>query len=127
MNIKNLIYNDNVKYVIKLSMTLIILFLVIYILIPKFKMGNVEKVQYDTLLKKIDTLNIQQNSLNSKIKDYYSSLDTINDKLRLIKNEKIIIKEIFNEKINSVDHYDDDQIDSFLSDRYSEYYQRNSN
>jgi len=59
-----------------------------------------------------------QIDLKNKIELYDSKIDSIDNNISNIKNEKIIIKEFYHEKINSIDTFNSGQLDTFFTDRY---------
>jgi len=59
--------------------------------------------------------------LNDKIQNFNKEINSVEMKIEQIKFNKNIIKEIYYEKINSIDTYNDVKIDSFFTNRYSDY------
>lgn len=59
-----------------------------------------------------------QKELRDKITEYDSKIDSIDNNISNIKNQKIIIKEFYHEKINSIDTFSGGQLDTFFTDRY---------
>lgn len=85
----------------------------------------VGKSNNDDFLLKIDSLNktigrieTQQIKLDSNITHYNQEISKIDTSIEKIKTEKTIINNIFHEKINNVNNYTDDQLDSFFAVRY---------
>jgi hypothetical protein len=85
----------------------------------------VGKYNNDDFLQKIDSLNktigrieIEQIKLDSNITHYNQEISKIDTNIEKIKIEKTIINNIYHEKINNVNDYTDDQLDSFFAVRY---------
>lgn len=76
------------------------------------------KNELEYITKRTEELLIQQKDLKEKIAMYDSKIDSLDNSISKIKNEKVIIKEIFHEKINSIDTFSRTQLDSFFTDRY---------
>lgn len=100
----------------------VFIFFIVYLLFF-ISTPNVKNVQTE---KKIDSLSIlikgvekKQIILNDKIQNFNKEIDEVEIKIKKIKVQKNIIKEIYYEKINSVNSYNDVKIDSFFTDRYS--------
>jgi protein-disulfide isomerase len=56
--------------------------------------------------------------MDSTIKLFNQELVSLNKNISTIKKEKIIVKKIYDEKINRVDGLNDAQLDSFFTNRY---------
>ena len=70
------------------------------------------------LNKVIREIKKDNESLSKEIKDINKSLKVVDDNINKLEAQKTIIKEIYHEKINSVNNYTDAQLDSFYSNRY---------
>lgn len=75
--------------------------------------------------QKIDSLNlfinrieVQQKKLDSNIVHYKQEIIKIDHNIEKIKTEKTTINNIYHEKINDVNNYTDDELDSFFTTRY---------
>jgi uncharacterized coiled-coil DUF342 family protein len=82
--------------------------------------------------KKIDSLNVhvkeienEQKTLDTKIEVFGQEITKVENNITKIKSQKETIREIYHEKITSVNSYTDVQLDSFFANRYgySNYYQ----
>jgi len=60
----------------------------------------------------------KKSEIDNNIQSINKEIRKIDSSVLKLKNQKIIIKEYYHEKINSVDTFSDDEIDKFLSDRY---------
>lgn len=77
------------------------------------------------LIDKIDSLNsairgveAHQSKLDSAIIQFSTEIDSLQNEIDTIETKKIIIKQIYHEKINRAATFDSKQIDSFFSNRY---------
>jgi vacuolar-type H+-ATPase subunit I/STV1 len=95
-----------------------LLYWVVFVLTPKVSMNADEKVKIDSLNTVIKDIYKDQQKLDSNIEGYNKKIDEVDYNINNIKGQKTIIKEIYHEKINSVDTYTDRELDSFFSARY---------
>jgi septal ring factor EnvC (AmiA/AmiB activator) len=79
---------------------------------------NNSDAELKELVKKTEYLIKQQLELKETIKTYETKIDSLDRNIGKIKNEKIIIKEFYHEKIKSIDTLSNTQLDSFFTDRY---------
>jgi hypothetical protein len=75
-----------------------------------------EKMQ--SIQNTINQINENQKILNNQIVGFKNEMSVIEDKISEVENQKIIVKEIYHEKINNVTNYSDKQLDSFFTERY---------
>lgn len=106
------------KEIIGLLIGLFILYWVIYITTPKKQMSGVDKYKIELIDNKIDEINKSQRKLDSTINLLNKELVSLNKTISTIKKEKIIVKKVYDEKINRVDGLNDVQLDSFFTNRY---------
>jgi peptidoglycan hydrolase CwlO-like protein len=109
---------NNYKTIIKVGVTLFLLYWVIFVLTPSVKMSADTKAKIDTIDSHIDSLQSEQKKLQEGINIFNKEILNIDKKISNIKQEKTIIKEIYHEKINSIDGYRSDELDSFFAERY---------
>jgi NADH:ubiquinone oxidoreductase subunit 3 (subunit A) len=95
---------------------------IIYCLFFKITPGLSKKEETE---RKLDSLNLsikkielEQKKLDTLIMDYNKKIVEYDQNIQKIKSQKTIIKEIYHAKINSVSGYNNNQVDSFFSDRY---------
>jgi wobble nucleotide-excising tRNase len=119
-NIKTFLIK-NYKTIIKILIGLIILYWVIFFLTPKIQMSSESKSKIDSINNSIKTIEVIQKKMDSNIVQYNKEILDIDSKISDIKFEKTTIKEIYHEKIISVNNYNDIQIDSFFANRYGLY------
>jgi len=109
---------NNYKTIIKVGVTLFLLYWVIFVLTPSVKMSADAKAKIDSINSHIDSLQSEQKKLEEGINIFNKEVLNIDKKISNIKQEKTIIKEIYHEKINSIDDYSSDELDSFFTERY---------
>lgn len=114
----------NWRLMIKIIMGIFLLYWIIFILTPSIKMDAESRGKLDLLNESIERLESKQDSIQWKIDGFNEEVQKIDDKIGEIKGQKTIIKEIYHEKISSVNDYSDKQLDSFFSERYKGYYAR---
>lgn len=115
--IKNFI-KVNYKTILKGFVVLFILYWVIYILTPTMKMSAQEKQKIDSVNIIVKEIYKNQQKLDSSIVVYNKKLDEVDNHINKIKGQKTIIKKNYYEKINRVDGYTNNNIDSFFTNRY---------
>ena len=108
----------NFKSILNIALILFILYWVIYILTPRVTMSTESKQKLDSLNIAIKTIELQQKKLDSNITVYTKEVEKIDTHIEHLKTEKTIIKEIYHEKIDAIDHYTDAELDEFFAKRY---------
>jgi len=114
---------NNYKWILQLGFGLFLTYWLIFFLTPKIKMSQEEQQKIDSLNILIKSINENQHKLDSAIEEYGKDIEEVDGRIQKIKSEKTIIKEIYNEKIDRVNNYNDRQLDSFFTKRYG-YYSR---
>ena len=115
--IKNFLFK-NYKTIIKLSFGLFIFYWLIFILTPNIQMSSQEKNKIYSLNIMMKELSKEQKKIDSSIIIFNKDIEKVDNNISTIKNQKIIIKEIYHDQINRVVNYNDAQIDSFFTNRY---------
>jgi hypothetical protein len=102
-----------------------LIYWIFFILTPSLNSSSKTKEEVESLKLMMTTLDEYIKQEQNKKSEIDNNIQSINKEIRKIdssvlklKNQKIIIKEYYHEKINSVDTFSDDEIDKFLSDRY---------
>jgi hypothetical protein len=113
--------SKNWKPIVKIAAGLLLLYWIIFILTPLMEMDAEAKKKIDLMNENILRLESKQDSLQGRINDFNEEVKKIDDKIAEIKGQKTIIKEIYHEKIGSVNNYSDKQLDSFFAARYGYY------
>ena len=109
---------SNYKTIAKVAFGLFILYYVIFFLTPRVQMAADEKAKIDSLNQMIKEIELEQKKLDSNIVTYNKKIDEVDDHIDNIKGQKTIVKEIYHEKITSVDKLTVRELDSFFTDRY---------
>ena len=109
--------------ILKVLFGLFVLYYLIFFLTPRVNMSVQEKQQLDSLnvlVKQLheDNVELEQKKLDSNITSYNQKIDEVDNHIDKIKGQKTIVKEIYHEKINSVDKLTVRELDSFFTDRY---------
>ena len=108
----------NYKTLLKVVFGLFILYYLIFFLTPRVQMAADEKAKIDSLTQMIKGIELEQKKLDSNITSYNQKIDEVDNHIDKIKGQKTIVKEIYHEKINSVDKLTVRELDSFFTDRY---------
>jgi vacuolar-type H+-ATPase subunit I/STV1 len=108
----------NYMTILKVGFGLFILYYLIFFLTPKVSMSEYEKQQIDSLNVLIKQLHQDNLKLEKEIDEYNDKIDKVDVNIKNIKGQKTIVKEIYHEKINSVDKLTVRELDSFFTDRY---------
>jgi len=77
-----------------------------------------QKQQIDSLNVLIKNLHEDNLRLENKISDFNQEIENIDINIKGIKGQKTIVKEIYHEKISSVDKLTITELDSFFANRY---------
>lgn len=120
----NELLSENLNFIIRVILVLVCIFAFTYFITPKVGLTDSDKSKLDSLANRIETLTKEQQQINSNILEFESKVKIISDSIGKIKNEKIIIRKIYHEKIISVVNFNDAQIDSFFAEKYGRYYPR---
>lgn len=90
---------------------------IIYLIIS-FSEKNNQEQKINPVDKFIDDNNKNIERLDSIVSNISVKIDSVRTNISEIEKEKIIIKEIYYEKIDRVSSYNDAELDSFFSNRY---------
>lgn len=98
---------------------------ILFVLTPNLNSSSKTKEEIQSLKLMMTTLDDyikkekeKQSAIDNSIKLVNEQIERIDSSISKIKNQKIIIREYYHEKINSVDNFSDNEIDSFISNRY---------
>jgi len=117
----NLIYFlvKNYKTILSGLFGIFILYYLVFFLTPKIRMAEEEKNKLDSLNQMIKQIQLNQKKLDSNILGFNLKINEIDLNIEKLKGEKTIIREIYHEKINSIDKFTNPQLDSFFANRYN--------
>ena len=111
----------NYLTIFKIIGGIFILYWMVFILTPDVKMLESQQKRINDLNYLIIQKEKEQKKLSVEIANFNTQIKILDSNINRIKGEKIIIKEIYYEKVNNVDNYTDAQLDSFLAKRYNYY------
>lgn len=109
---------DNLFTVLKIIGVIFLIYWIMFVLTPNVKMSAESKAMIDSLNSNIKRYEEENKKIDSIISNYYVEISKIDNAIDSIKRQKTIIKEIYHEKIISVDTFSRAQIDDFFSKRY---------
>lgn len=96
----------------------IVIYSIFFKLTPSLEKKEETERKLDSLTSTIKKIELEQQKLDTLIMDYNKKIVEYDQNIQKIKSQKTIIKEIYHAKINSVSGYNNNQVDSFFSDRY---------
>ena len=82
------------------------------------KIDNSYKKDIDSLTKVIENVEKKQEILYQEIKNLNDDISKTDVRISNIKQQKTIVKQIYHEKTNAVDTYNDTELDSIFAKRY---------
>ena len=109
---------QNPTFYLLLIVSLVIGIWIYYFLTPTLNMNIESLKKIDSLNQTIHSLEKKQLMLDSQLVENNNKLNSLDKNITKIKSEKTIVKEIYHEKINSVNGYNSNQLDSFFTNRY---------
>ena len=111
---------DTFDGIFKLVILLAIIYVIWFLLKPSAstKIDNSYKKDIDSLTKVIENVEKKQEILYQEIKNLNDDILQTDVKISNIKQQKTIVKQIYHEKINAVDTYNDTELDSIFAKRY---------
>jgi septal ring factor EnvC (AmiA/AmiB activator) len=111
---------DTLDSIFKLAILLAIVYVIWFLLKPNAstKIDNTYKKDIDSLTKVIENVEKKQEILYQEIKNLNDDISQTDVKISNIKQQKTIVKQIYHEKINAVDTYNDAELDSIFAKRY---------
>ncbi len=112
-------FKTNYALILKVSFGIFVLYYLVFFLTPNVKMAAGQKEQLDSLNSVINKLHEDNLKLESKISEFNEEIKEVDNHIGKIKGQKTIVKEIYHEKINSVDRLTVRELDSFFTDRYN--------
>lgn len=109
----------NYKFILQISFGIFVLYYLIFFLTPNVKMSTGQKQQLDSLNIAINKLHQDNLKLEAEISKFDADIRQVDNQIGKIKVQKTIVKEIYHEKINSVDKLTIRELDSFFTNRYN--------
>jgi hypothetical protein len=114
---KNFI-TKNYKTILLVLGGLFLLYWVIFVLTPNNTISKEDKAKLDSLTNIVNTLQKEQDVIESKIDIVNKEVDKIDDNVAKIKTQKSKVTVKYHEEISRVDKYSEPELDSFFSNRY---------
>jgi predicted PurR-regulated permease PerM len=116
----------NWKFILGAIFALFLIYWLMFFLTPKVEMSVESKQKIDSLTTYVKEIEEEQAALDDKIDVFGQEVNNIENNIIKIKSQKETIREIYHEKINSVNTYTDVELDSFFANRYGygNYYAR---
>ena len=112
-------FKKNITSLLFFILVILVICWIYFIVTPSIKMSNESLKKIDSLNKTILLIEGEQHKIDSQLVKYNKEIDGIDENISNIKSEKTIIREIYHEKINSVNTFNTNQLDSFFSSRYN--------
>ena len=106
------------KYVVGVILTIGVLYLIIYLATPKPEMSELDKYKLEQLDKNINLIIENQKKLDKQIEGYKNELSQIDSTIAKVKNQKIVVKEYYQEQGEKITEMKPSEIDKLFHDRY---------
>ena len=114
----NNFFKQNYKTIIKVILGIVILYWLIYFMVPKDTMSKEDHKKIDSLTNLVSSLQKEQDLIEGKIDLVNKEVDKIDNNVAKIKTQKSKVTVKYHEEINRVDKYSEPELDSFFSNRY---------
>lgn len=111
---------NNYKTILSVLGGLFLLYWLIFILTPAVKMSEESVVELKKIDEEIQTLNYENQILQSEIVAFQDEIQDVNQNLDEIKDIKTSIGNDYGKKITSARSYNHDELVRFLSERYND-------
>ena len=115
--IKNF-FIKNYKTILKVIGGIVVLYWLIYFMVPKDTMSKEDHKKIDSLTNLVNNLQKEQDLIESKIDSVNQEVGKIDENISKIKTQKTKVTSKYHEEINRVDKYSEPELDSFFSNRY---------
>lgn len=109
---------NNYKFLLALFFGIYVLYWMMFLFTKSVGLTEKDTNKIDSLNALINKTNQNQEMLNSKIDEVNKEIGEIDKNINNIKNQKIIIREKYHEKINHASNFTEPELDSFFSSRY---------
>jgi vacuolar-type H+-ATPase subunit I/STV1 len=109
---------NNIKSILIFGLIIFCLYWLIFVLTPKAGLSTEQKQLLDSLNTKVEVLHNDNLKLEQEVNEYNQKISDIDVSIDKIKGQKTLIKEIYHEKISSVDKLTIAELDSFFANRY---------
>lgn len=119
------VFNFLIKYRRDIAIIIIagvVFYWINFIFSPQTKEIDLFKNKIDSIDNNIVLLKELQKGVDDNISELKNEVLEVESTIGSVKNQKVIIKEYYENKINSVDKFTNNELDSFFSNRYGRQY-----
>ena len=111
-------FNKYWKIFVGIILTTLLIYLVIWVTTKKPEMSELDKYKLDELNQGIELIIENQKKLDVKIEEYKQKLNKIDSTIAKVKNEKILITNIYKNKREEISKMNTSEIDKLFHKRY---------
>lgn len=110
--------SKNLVVVVNFSFIVFIVFWLLFFINPKISGTKLDRTEIQKITEEIKQIKEYQYKLDSSISDFNLRIMDIDTSISKVKEKRTIIEKTIYEKSNIISTFNNDQIDSFLTDRY---------
>lgn len=110
--------SKNLVVVVNFSFIVFIVFWLLFFINPKISGTKLDRTEIQKITEEIKQIKEYQYKLDSSISDFNLRIMNIDTSISKVKEKRTIIEKTIYEKSNIISTFNNDQIDSFLTDRY---------
>lgn len=110
--------SKNLVVVVNFSFIIFIVFWLLFFITPKINGTKLDRTEIQKITEEIKQIKEYQYKLDSSISDFNLRIMNIDTSISKVKEKRTIIEKTIYEKSNIISTFNNDQIDSFLTDRY---------
>lgn len=110
--------SKNLVVVVNFSFIIFIVFWLLFFINPKISGTKLDRTEIQKITEEIKQIKEYQYKLDSSISDFNLRIMDIDTSISKVKEKRTIIEKTIYEKSNIISTFNNDQIDSFLTDRY---------
>ena len=110
--------SKNLVVVVNFSFIVFIVFWLLFFINPKISGTKLDRTEIQKITEEIKQIKEHQYKLDSSITYFNTIITHIDTSISKVKEKRTIIEKTIYEKSNVISIFSNDQIDSFLTDRY---------
>lgn len=110
--------SKNLVVVVNFSFIIFIVFWLLFFINPKISGTKLDRTEIQKITEEIKQIKEHQYKLDSSITYFNTRITHIDTSISKVKEKRTIIEKTIYEKSNVISIFSNDQIDSFLTDRY---------
>lgn len=110
--------SKNLVVVVNFSFIVFIVFWLLFFINPKISGTKLDRTEIEKITEEIKQIKEHQYKLDSSILYFNTRITHIDTSISKVKEKRTIIEKTIYEKSNIISTFNNDQIDSFLTDRY---------